>query len=107
MDWCWSLVKAVNMEEPLDSSLLREIDEGDETSANVKVVVERFLAIGVLCTHAMVSVRPTILDAIKMLEDVKFQPIGDILSIPLRNSINVPLKKKLNKKRTQKLNIYG
>ncbi|XP_028114891.1 probable receptor-like protein kinase At1g11050 [Camellia sinensis] len=53
-----------NMEEALDSSLLREIGEGDEPSANVKVVVERFLVIGVLCTHAMVSVRPTILDAI-------------------------------------------
>ncbi|KAF5952599.1 hypothetical protein HYC85_010543 [Camellia sinensis] len=57
------------MEEALDSSLLREIGEGDETSANVKAVVERFLVVGVLCTHAMVSVRLTILDVIKMLEE--------------------------------------
>ncbi|KAI8026722.1 putative receptor-like protein kinase [Camellia lanceoleosa] len=68
-DWCWSLVKVGNMEEALDRSLLREIGEGDEPSANVKAVVERFLAVGVLCTHAMVSVRPIILDAIKMLEE--------------------------------------
>ncbi|THG10808.1 hypothetical protein TEA_002091 [Camellia sinensis var. sinensis] len=67
-DWCWSLVKAGKMEEALDSSLLRKIGGGDEASANVKAVAERFLAVGVLCAHAMVSVRPTILDAIKMLE---------------------------------------
>ncbi|GMP42329.1 hypothetical protein CsSME_00012114 [Camellia sinensis var. sinensis] len=68
-DWCWSLVKAGNMEEALDSSLLREIGEGDEPSANVKAVVERFLPVGVLCTHGTVSVRLTILDMIKMLEE--------------------------------------
>ncbi|CAL5381785.1 unnamed protein product [Camellia sinensis] len=67
-DWCWSLVKAGKMEEALDSSLLRKIGGGDEASANVKAVVERFLAVRVLCAHAMVSVRPTILDVIKMLE---------------------------------------
>ncbi|GMP42007.1 hypothetical protein CsSME_00011895 [Camellia sinensis var. sinensis] len=57
------------MEEALDSSLLREIGEGHEASANVKAVMERFLVVGVLCTHAMVSVRLTNLDVIKMLEE--------------------------------------
>lgn len=77
-DWCWSLVKAGKMEEALDSSLLREIGGGDEASANVRAVVERFLAVGVLCAHAMVSVRPTIMDAIKMLEgDVEVPTVSE------------------------------
>ncbi|KAL7198544.1 hypothetical protein ACSBR2_020937 [Camellia fascicularis] len=82
-DWCWSLVNAGKMEEALDSSLLREIGGGDEASASVKVVVERFLAVGVLCAHAMVSVRPTILDAIKMLEGDVEVPIVPKRPTPL------------------------
>ena len=33
-----------------------------------KAVMERFVHVGILCAHVMVALRPTISDALKMLE---------------------------------------
>ncbi|KAA8545515.1 hypothetical protein F0562_020299 [Nyssa sinensis] len=74
-DWAWSLVRAGKIEEALDSSLLR----GDEfTNSNPKGIMERFVLVGILCAHIMVALRPTILDALKMLEgDIEVPAIPD------------------------------
>ncbi|KAK7412049.1 hypothetical protein VNO78_03495 [Psophocarpus tetragonolobus] len=74
-DWAWSLVKAGKIEEALDASLVK--DE-NFPSSNPKSIMERFLLVGILCSHVMVALRPTIADALKMLEgDVEVPQIPD------------------------------
>ncbi|XP_050209052.1 probable receptor-like protein kinase At1g11050 [Mercurialis annua] len=74
-DWVWSLVKAGKVEEALDPSLLKG---GDSSSSNPKAIMERFVLVGILCAHVMVALRPTIVDALKMLEgDIDVPPIPD------------------------------
>ncbi|KAM7478864.1 hypothetical protein LguiA_027077 [Lonicera macranthoides] len=74
-DWAWSLVKAGKLEEVLDSSLFRD---GEMESSNPKGIMERFLHVGILCAHVMVALRPTIMDALRMLEgDIEVPPIPD------------------------------
>ncbi|CAI9764551.1 unnamed protein product [Fraxinus pennsylvanica] len=74
-DWAWSLVKAGKLESVLDASLLKD---GDSSNANPKLIMERFVLVGILCAHVMVALRPTILDALKMLEgDIEVPTIPD------------------------------
>ncbi|CAK8530194.1 unnamed protein product [Lathyrus sativus] len=74
-DWAWSLVKSGKIEEALDASLLK--DENN-ASSNPKSIMERFLLVGILCSHVMVALRPTISDALKMLEgDIEVPQIPD------------------------------
>ncbi|XP_027931509.1 probable receptor-like protein kinase At1g11050 [Vigna unguiculata] len=74
-DWAWSLVKAGKLEEALDGSLVK--DE-NFPSSNPKSIMERFLLVGILCSHVMVALRPTISDALKMLEgDIEVPQIPD------------------------------
>ncbi|KAJ1419973.1 Tyrosine-protein kinase, catalytic domain [Sesbania bispinosa] len=74
-DWAWSLVKSGKIEEALDASLLK--DENCPSS-NPKSIMERFLLVGILCSHVMVALRPTIADALKMLEgDIEVPQIPD------------------------------
>ncbi|KAK7359092.1 hypothetical protein VNO77_01038 [Canavalia gladiata] len=70
-DWVWSLMKSENLEEALDSSILT-----DENST--RNIMERYLLVGILASHVLVDSRPTILDALKMLEgDIEVPPIPD------------------------------
>ncbi|KAL2460507.1 putative receptor-like protein kinase [Abeliophyllum distichum] len=64
-DWAWSLVKAGRVKEAFDPFLL---EAGDSVYRYPKEIMERFLLVGLLCAHLMVALRPTILDALKMLE---------------------------------------
>lgn len=74
-DWAWSLVKEGKSEEVLDSFLLRE---GDNSELNPRGIMERFVRVGILCAHVMVALRPTISDALKMLEgDIEVPQIPD------------------------------
>ncbi|XWS40032.1 hypothetical protein CRYUN_Cryun18bG0105200 [Craigia yunnanensis] len=74
-DWAWSLVKSGKVEEALDRSL---INNEDSVNSNPKAIMERFVQVGILCAHVMVALRPTILDALKMLEgDIEVPPIPD------------------------------
>ncbi|GFY94721.1 protein kinase superfamily protein [Actinidia rufa] len=74
-DWAWSLVKAGKIEEVLDASLG---GDGDLASSNPKSIMERYVLVGILCAHVMVALRPTILDAVKMLEgDIEVPAIPD------------------------------
>ncbi|OWM79353.1 hypothetical protein CDL15_Pgr003526 [Punica granatum] len=74
-DWVWSLVKAGKIEQALDPSLWRD---GESVNSNPKSIMERFILVGILCAHVMVALRPTIMDALKMLEgDIEVPPIPD------------------------------
>lgn len=79
-DWAWALVKGGKIEEALDGSLLQS---GDKETSNPKGIMERFVHVGILCAHVMVALRPTIMDALKMLE-------GDI-EVPVIRDRPVPL----------------
>ncbi|KAI3442686.1 Protein kinase domain-containing protein, partial [Psidium guajava] len=58
-DWVWMQMKSGNMEETFDESIREEGPRG---------VMERFVHVGILCAHVMVAFRPTIAEALKMLE---------------------------------------
>ncbi|XP_048437617.1 probable receptor-like protein kinase At1g11050 [Pyrus x bretschneideri] len=74
-DWAWSLVKSGKAEQALDFSLVKD---GDNANSNPKSIMERYLLVGILCAHIMVALRPTILDALKMLEgDIEVPRIPD------------------------------
>ncbi|GLT30543.1 hypothetical protein SLA2020_053370 [Shorea laevis] len=74
-DWVWSLVKAGKIEDALDRSLL---EDESSVNSNPKGIMERFVHVGILCAHVMVALRPTISDALKMLEgDIEVPPLPD------------------------------
>lgn len=73
-DWAWTLAKGGKVCEIFDDKVR---DEGPEK------IMERFVLVGILCAHAMVALRPTIAEALKMLE-------GDI-DIPTLPDRPVPL----------------
>ncbi|PIA27252.1 hypothetical protein AQUCO_08200044v1 [Aquilegia coerulea] len=74
-DWAWMLVKSGQIESVLDASLLK--DE-DPNNSNPRMIMERFVLVGILCAHVMVALRPTITDALKMLEgDIEVPSIPD------------------------------
>jgi serine/threonine protein kinase len=74
-DWAWSLVKSGKIDEALDASLLKD---DNNASANPKSIMERYLLVGILCSHVMVALRPTISDALKMMEgDIEVPQIPD------------------------------
>ncbi|KAJ9174652.1 hypothetical protein P3X46_013273 [Hevea brasiliensis] len=74
-DWVWSLMKAGKVEDALDVSLLRD---GEFSNSNPRAIMERFVLVGILCAHVMVALRPTISDALKMLEgDIEVPPVPD------------------------------
>ncbi|XP_027332973.1 probable receptor-like protein kinase At1g11050 [Abrus precatorius] len=73
-DWVWTLVESGKIEEIFDPSIR------EEGPAKIK---ERFVLVGMLCAHAVVALRPTIAEALKMLE-------GDI-DIPKLPERPVPL----------------
>lgn len=74
-DWAWSLVKEGRLEEVVDAFLLKE---GDNLELNPRGIMERFVRVGILCAHVMVALRPTISDALKMLEgDIEVPQISD------------------------------
>ncbi|KAG2389890.1 receptor-like protein [Vigna angularis] len=58
-DWVWALAETGKMEEIFEES----IREG-----SVKTM-ERFVYVGMLCSHLVVAFRPTIVEALKMLEE--------------------------------------
>ncbi|WOG95770.1 hypothetical protein DCAR_0415097 [Daucus carota subsp. sativus] len=68
-DWAWDHVKSGNVDGIFD------IRMGESGS---KAVMERFVHVGILCAHVMVALRPTISEALKMLEgDVEVPMLPD------------------------------
>ncbi|KAM0064008.1 putative transferase, protein kinase RLK-Pelle-RKF3 family [Helianthus debilis subsp. tardiflorus] len=75
-DWAWSLIKEGNVGQVLDPCLLGH--SASNEAMNPKGIMERFVLVGILCAHVMVVLRPTIMDAIKMLEgDIEVPAIPD------------------------------
>ncbi|KAL8208936.1 hypothetical protein R6Q57_008348 [Mikania cordata] len=75
-DWAWSLIKEGKISLVLDPCLLGH-GSGHEAK-NPKGIMERFVLVGILCAHVMVALRPTIMDALKMLEgDIEVPAIPD------------------------------
>ncbi|KAL7592081.1 hypothetical protein Lser_V15G34137 [Lactuca serriola] len=74
-DWAWSLTKEGDVGLVLDHSL------GDAMSSetmNPTGDMVRFVLVGILCAHATVAFRPTIMEALKMLEgDIEVPVIPD------------------------------
>ncbi|KAG6515624.1 probable receptor-like protein kinase At1g11050 [Zingiber officinale] len=67
-DWAWTLIKEGRTEEVFDETLTRSENDDGRPPQLPKGVMERFVMVGVLCSHVIVAVRPTILAALKMLE---------------------------------------
>lgn len=77
-DWAWSWVKDGKVEQVLDPWLLGSGDGCGMERRYPKMVMERFLMVGILCAHLMVALRPTIADAIRMLEgDIEVPHVPD------------------------------
>ncbi|KAH6800019.1 Protein kinase superfamily protein [Perilla frutescens var. hirtella] len=77
-DWAWGLVKSGKVEEVFHESIRKEGPKG---------VMERFVRVGILCAHVMVALRPTIDDALKMLEgDIDIPRMPD-RPLPLSHEI--------------------
>ncbi|KAG2619184.1 hypothetical protein PVAP13_3NG140845 [Panicum virgatum] len=60
-DWAWTLVKAGQAREVLDEAL-------STAESPRSGVMEKFVLVGILCAHVMVALRPTIGEALRMLE---------------------------------------
>ncbi|KNA23703.1 hypothetical protein SOVF_022460 [Spinacia oleracea] len=58
-DFVWNLVKSQNVEAVFDEPIRNEGPKG---------IMERYVRVGLLCAHVMVAFRPTIAQALKMLE---------------------------------------
>ncbi|CAM0883948.1 unnamed protein product [Alopecurus aequalis] len=71
-DWAWALVRAGRAREVLAKALL---GEREETSV---AAMERFVLVGILCAHVTVACRPTMPEALRMLEgDVDLPALPD------------------------------
>ncbi|KAL0438130.1 UNVERIFIED_CONTAM: putative receptor-like protein kinase [Sesamum latifolium] len=83
-DWAWALVKSGRIEEVFHEWIRNEGPKG---------VMERFVRVGLLCAHVMVALRPTIADALKMLEgDIDIPRLPD-RPLPLtREMLQMPFK---------------
>ncbi|KAH9757145.1 hypothetical protein WN944_008218 [Citrus x changshan-huyou] len=68
-DWAWVLAKSGKVDEIFDEFIRAE---------GARAVMERFVLVGILCAHVMVALRPTITDALKMLEgDIDIPKLPD------------------------------
>ncbi|KAL9271908.1 putative receptor-like protein [Drosera capensis] len=56
-DWAWSLIKQSKIEEVLDASLLSNTDNRE---SYLRKTMERFVLVGILCSHVNATMRPTI-----------------------------------------------
>lgn len=68
-DWAWKLAKSGSMKEIFEESIRETGPKG---------IMERFVLVGILCAHVMVAFRPTIAEALKMLEgDIDIPKLPD------------------------------
>ncbi|ERN08784.1 probable receptor-like protein kinase At1g11050 [Amborella trichopoda] len=58
-DWAWGLMKAGKIGEVIEEGIRKE---------GPMSVMERFVMVGILCSHVMVAFRPTMTEALRMLE---------------------------------------
>jgi hypothetical protein len=71
-DWAWALVKAGRAREVLAEALRKD------PGAGAAAAMERFVLVGILCAHVTVACRPTMPEALRMLEgDVDVPELPD------------------------------
>lgn len=58
-DWAWMLVKGGKLLEVIDTTIRNE---------SLKEIMERYVRVGILCAHLLVAFRPTMSQALRMLE---------------------------------------
>ncbi|KAK9096139.1 hypothetical protein Sjap_021636 [Stephania japonica] len=69
-DWAWMHIKSGRIEEVFDPSMT--MDGGP------REIMKRFVLVGILCAHVMVAFRPTIAEALRMLEgDIDIPKLPD------------------------------
>ncbi|KAJ7295009.1 hypothetical protein O6H91_23G051600 [Diphasiastrum complanatum] len=73
-DWVNLMLKAGKLTEILDQSI---------QISGVEEVVERYIIVGLLCSHTQVSCRPSMAQALKMLEEDISLPVPPDRPIPL------------------------
>jgi len=78
-DWAWSLVKIGRTSEIIDERI-RQSEANSE--------MERFVLVGILCSHVMVAFRPRMVEAVKMLDGVA--EIPEIPDRPLPFMLHSP-----------------
>ncbi|CAI0606144.1 unnamed protein product [Linum tenue] len=61
-DWAWNLVKSGSVDQVLDDTMT---DAGNKHS---KGEMRRFVLVGILCAHIVAAHRPTMCEALRMLE---------------------------------------
>ncbi|XP_021806551.1 probable receptor-like protein kinase At1g11050 [Prunus avium] len=75
-DWAWMVLKSGKVEEIFDEAIRENGPKG---------IMERFVLVGILCAHVLVAFRPTISEALKMLEgDIDIPKLPD-RPMPLGN----------------------
>ena len=68
-DWAWTLLKAGKAMEVVDERIRH---------SGAKRTMVKFITVGILCAHVMVAFRPTMVEALKMLEgDIEIPEIPD------------------------------
>ncbi|XP_057813106.1 probable receptor-like protein kinase At1g11050 [Cryptomeria japonica] len=75
-DWAWKLLKTNNVVEVVDCRML----ESGEVST-----MERFVLVGILCSHVTVAFRPSMAEALKMLEGEAIIPAIPDKPFPLNH----------------------
>jgi len=84
-DWAWALVKKGRTGEIVDERIRQSGTEN---------VMERFVLVGILCSHFMVAFRPRMVEALKMLEgEVEIPEMPDNPSPFLLHSLSVTSKR--------------
>lgn len=74
-DWAWDLVSNKRVLEIIDARIRAN-------SNQVKAVMTRFVMVGMLCAHVMVSMRPSMAEALRMLEGNCEVPLDRVFERP-------------------------
>lgn len=77
-DWAWSLIVNKRPLEIVDA----RIHCGVDSCSQIKAVMTRFVMVGMLCAHVMVSMRPSMADALRMLEGHCAVPVDRVFERP-------------------------
>ncbi|CAN1130480.1 Probable receptor-like protein kinase At1g11050 [Linum perenne] len=86
-DWAWNLVKCGgSVDQVLDEMMMLMVDEKCEEGE-----MERFVNVGILCAHTVAAHRPTIPEALRMLEgDIQVPRIPErVSSMAFQDSLSL------------------
>jgi serine/threonine protein kinase len=96
-DWAWIMVKQGNALGILDPDLLLDLNHNNSSgssnnsnSNNIEAVrneMERFVLVGILCAHLLVAFRPTMTQALKMLQGDADIPLIPDRPLPLTHDM--------------------